>query len=713
MIQLAYVLINRIEGRLKLTNPPRDWSSTTLQKTRDAERHGMLGTTGGDLDFTGDGADYLINIIDSQGTEAEVALLVYLVDPETEQPVLLTSSRLNLALYKKKHLNDAAWSVTINTDLSNFAQRLTIYDDTPINLNSRQAIGGESLPAYGGDPAFVWLRPQGIRQSYEAAASTNQPIYSYPSVDNSNERSGNIYIGLDDVVQDDFNAFTYATGVSVDDEEFPFIEFTVGAEIEVTVELNYQYWGDQNRGDFDEAELWHWFGLNNPRQFELHHEHDTNAGGTWSRSVNAYRVENFTVVPGDKLFCFGRIELGDTSGNYEFTHNLNANGICRITVRAVTKKAETMCYGYFAHEALARTLSSMTGVTNPLYSEYLGRTDSSPQTYAVDGPGSLLFIANGGAIRGIPQNTKPPYVQFAELWRALANVWGLGLGVETLEDGRQRARVEPLSFFYDSTVVLALGNSVTDFVETPYDNWRFHQVTTGYKKYQSQGGGSADEFNGSITRTTPATQHKKSLELISPYLAAGTLIELHRRKPVVYGDQGLEDESEDSDNFLICVERKPLTGGGFRWQSEDASGLLINNGLTAPSTVYNWRISPTRNLLRFGEMIGAGLTQQRLLSLTTAKVDGNGAYKSQAPGEAAPIQENQVIPVSSLGVPFAEAIQYTFNAPLILREWAILNATPYGVITFVVAGVNYSGYLLDVKYKPSEQSAIFTLLKTA
>jgi hypothetical protein len=173
-----------------------------------------------------------------------------------------------------------------------------------------------------------------------------------------------------------------------------------------------------------------------------------------------------------------------------------------------------------------------------------------------------------------------------------------------------------------------------------------------------------------------------------------------------------------TNGVIVVVDPPPSLQsemGGF-------VGATLNppsNGLIDPTSVYNVRISPVRNALRWLPWIMASYPDPETGQLIFTDGDGNiYAYGLLAtdPVESAVVHENQTLMLSDLAssdVPVLKNEIVTFNYPLGFNEWLNIYSTKYGLIKYNVNdGPWRYGYIWDLKYDMYQGMGEFTL-KTA
>lgn len=156
-------------------------------------------------------------------------------------------------------------------------------------------------------------------------------------------------------------------------------------------------------------------------------------------------------------------------------------------------------------------------------------------------------------------------------------------------------------------------------------------------------------------------------------------------------------------------------------------GFIVEQGnitspanLIDPATVYNFRISPNRNLLRWLWRV-----LESYVDPTTGELifmDGEANYLAEGlmpdSVEAGVLSESETPVTASTMADIAEALpvyipeQWSFRYPMSVEDYQAVKANPRGVIN-VRWGQNtsfYSCYIRQIEYKPVKGEAQFTLL---
>lgn len=155
--------------------------------------------------------------------------------------------------------------------------------------------------------------------------------------------------------------------------------------------------------------------------------------------------------------------------------------------------------------------------------------------------------------------------------------------------------------------------------------------------------------------------------------------------------------------------------------SVELGNVLFPTNIIDPDTLYNYRISPMRNAMRWMNKVFASYRQFGL-DCQLLFTDGDGNYF--ASGEMAdnncrlengPISENQTIDISIFSdpddaKPFLLPERVSFEYPMSTKEYKLIEANPYGLIYFESDCEQGYGYIDTINYKMEEGLASFNLI---
>jgi hypothetical protein len=357
-----------------------------------------------------------------------------------------------------------------------------------------------------------------------------------------------------------------------------------------------------------------------------------NDGTTDTQVIEQNYDTQITLQPGEKLFLWYQIATftrefnacGDDADGYSALMRLDTASF--INIRAETLAANTPAKVWLIHEAFAKIAEVITGVKDCFRSNFFGAGNSQPHQYDTTGCQRYLSVTNGLNIRNIKQSDGTYYplnLSFSQLYKILDSVFCMGMRFEyDQSDAKWYVRVEPRPYFYSSRTFLTLDN-VSD-IEIKADITNYHnEFEVGYQKWQLNNGqtNGLDEFNTKRNYSILNKNANSKLIALSGAIAGGYPIEFTRRQQYVIDTT--KDFETDNDIFLICLNRIKVDTYEPGTISE-ANELFTNvSNLISPSTSYNLRISPIRNMYRWLRWLKASLPKNEFQKIRFTNGEGN------------------------------------------------------------------------------------------
>lgn len=279
------------------------------------------------------------------------------------------------------------------------------------------------------------------------------------------------------------------------------------------------------------------------------------------------------------------------------------------------------------HEAGDRFIEKITGQKGLFYSKTFGRTDIG---YTENGEWSLLGCSSGFWARsfdigepivnkdGEEVEEKQFNISFSKWFDSYSVIQPLYWGIE-LRNGKEYFRCENYNFINQDFIGIRLGRTIlNEFQYIPCQKLErtiltdelFTSINIGFLK----GGNDYEEVIG-LSSVHGQAQFNTSLNLkennvyskISDIRADLEGYELARRKQSINTQD--EDTEYDQDIFFRDLIKKG-TGYWLRSYSDDFEGSLedgIKGATYSPETMGNFRLTPFRCLLRHKKIIATGL----------------------------------------------------------------------------------------------------------
>lgn len=457
-------------------------------------------------------------------------------------------------------------------------------------------------------------------------------------------------------------------------------------------------------------------------------------------SIQQHVVVNLTTNPGPRSYDFdftfdtyNWVPNGSGSdGIYAFMWVNGANDGTLYTVRWDKEtffKAETTkqvpatnTKAYLIHETLSRITENITDLCCRVKSSYYGRQDSEPFAFDNDGCGGLRFLTSGLKIRNAANPTF--FTSLKTVIEGLRAIDNIGMAVEPDPDrpGFFLLRVEDLDYFYQDNQLLSheaipVGD---DSIEAGRN---YAKITIGYKTWETQANFGLDEFNSNREYRTALTSVTGALDIMSELVAGEYAIELTREQQFV--DTSEADTGYDNSVFIVCLKRSEEPGYPYGQMIVEQGNVLSPENIFSPGSIYNYGISPIRNLMRWYRSIVASYpnitdSENKLyFSSGTGNILAKGELSALYGGtcrlEAFPLQENQDLFLlqfqdQAKATPIWRNELITYDYPMSIADFNKVKAAPYGYISFQCGSNEFEkGWIKEIKFKPFEGMANFTL----
>lgn len=355
------------------------------------------------------------------------------------------------------------------------------------------------------------------------------------------------------------------------------------------------------------------------------------------------------------------------------------------------------------HETLSRVTEAITDRCLTVKSDYYGRTDSQPYAAAEDGCGSLRVLTSGLKIRDADEDKY--FQSLRDLFDGLTAIDNIGMGIEGAE-----LRIEPVEYFYQDSEILRFDHlPLARFILD--EKYYTSIIKIGYKKWEVERVNGLDEINSNKEFRTSLTQVNNILDKQSGFVAGSYAIEVTRQQG--FTETGAADTSYDNDTFIICVRR-----GGYSGYEVEQGNVTNAANFYSPQTVYNWRIRPMYNLMRWFKSVANSYvnlinsTSKLYFSAGTGNLTAEGELVGDCKEETVVKAENDDLFSTDLvdNVPIWKPERVEFTYPLSIEEYQTIKSNPYGYITIECNGFEYKGFIRSINYRPSRGSADFNLL---
>lgn len=418
-----------------------------------------------------------------------------------------------------------------------------------------------------------------------------------------------------------------------------------------------------------------------------------------------------TIADGIGFYSF--IEVGLSSGTAHLNIVFDTETLFTIQANKVCPPTNSNVYAI--NEALSRITEAITDNCVKVKSDYYGRTDSQPYTSAEDGCGSMRIVTSGLKIRrAVPASF---FASLKDLFDGLRGIDNIGMGIESNDfiPGFDWLRIEPVEYFYKDIEILAMP-AIPEIDESIQDQLVYATIKSGYQKWQVESINGLDEPNSGREYRTGLSSVSNTIDITSKLIAGSYPIEVTRQQS--FADTGAADTTYDNEIFIICVERQ-----GYGFQVEQGN---IDNAanIYSPQTIYNWRIRPFSNLMRWFKSIANSYVN---LSDTTSKLffsagTGNFIAEGEISGayptcklENAVKEENRDLSRLDFAdineaKPLWKPEYITFKYPLSVADYKTIMSNPYGYISYQCGNGEWKkGFVQEIRYQLNKGIADITL----
>jgi hypothetical protein len=715
MSEYRFYLYHEDLGKWTKIPEPKGWD--TMKRTRKrfgvetaigSPWHGLFYDFTSKLSFIKSGKRILQNLFELYGIEQDILLKIEKKDTRTHRFNVEYEGKINLSTYQ-----NTTTDVIVNVEQTGFTQRIKNGNDIKVNIEATETQDGKvmsaapmiTLPLH----SKALIKEQLLVVDGEGATRTlyggSNDVYGdkyfqvrYTALKSEIDISEIYSDGESSLIPEEYEKYNLKLDkFNVGDTSFQF-DYKVKIRARTTGVIGTDaieayFYVIHKRGD----------AIVNTIIEELV-PLTTFPFGTWFDSGFITLTVNYSAntIENDEIYYYFKVRHinGQPDTEQEVIFDLTAEN--KVSTSVVSLTAPSDCQAMMIHEAMQRTVESLTGKTNSFYSEHFGRIDLG---YDEDGAGSLRAITSVNKIRGID---KPLQCTLSGL---ITTAWALdaiGVGIEKVS-GKERVRVEPLIFWYGTKPMMRL-DYILDIEKGVISELYFNQAEGGIDKWGNEQIANLDEPNSKKEWTIPITQIKQKIDLKSPYITGAYTIEFARRER----EQPTKDTKADEENVIIRVLRD-----GENFVPEKDESFSSVTGIISPETSYNLQDSPARCFRRHGRVLRSFLEKQRTQVIKFQAGEANNLMTSQLLTESAPVVENADILISNLDKPIFLAERYTLRARLNYEQLIALNETDsaadenaYGFVEFSKSDKSHvRGYLLSASLGADSNEVILDLMK--
>lgn len=759
-MQFKVVLNSAEKGALQLPYEPNGWKDMEAVLKRSLEYHGIFYEFMVQFEFKcGSGKEYIDSGYDQYGVDWVCSIQIlascqagagsvespdYTIDYSDDYGSLKSGSGIPIyetffeGTLKLDNYSKTSESTFCDLIQSDFVQKVLNRFQTKVNIDSNVTLDNGTLSPIIGNPYTLNLPSKVIL--LESKFTNFSDADSLPTPYNLDVMviEMPLFVDIDEIGGCLANASPYIYTVfrSGTDRGIQNVEpiYSNDTALPVTFTLEYNFVGNLSvrnslNSTVDFSIYFQLYGTqfsfagypSQPNTFEENVQMNIPfvAGNTKVISINATGARSVTIAPGDKMFIGLRLAdiVGSSAspGLFELLGLDLANFKLKFTQQSITPDSTSQAY--LIHETGAAIAQRITNQEDAFRSELLGRKDSQPTSYLNNGCFSFAAITNGKKIREFPNNNNL-YISMADYFKTVNSINNVGLSIEK-SGGNYLIRIEGKEYFYSTNVILQLPNcpKIKTAIAKEY---YISDVLIGYDKWESEETNGIDEFNTKHEYNDGIKAIESRIELFSPIIASSYAIEFTRRKS--YALFPTTDWKYDSDNFIVCLNRsidgdgRPNNLGSIE-KNENYSQI---NNIISPTTTYNYRISPARNLLRHVKSIAGSILKYPSRPIKFTYGEGNYLASTQFGADSCPgnfqlnlLAENQDITVEASGDSPIWIPEYLdFQYPLTFAQYLLIKNNPFKCIEVSDSESNFiKGFIVELHYKPVGGLTSFKLLK--
>lgn len=758
--------------RLQVQNDPIGWDEGTYTiKRSKKDGDGTFKTFNIDLVWIKDGADFIKSIYELEGIEALIVVKIYLFNENRVNELILTG-KLNLTKYEVD-LSRGRLEVSAPIENEVFINKIISLKKKKVDLSSNKDVSGFAITPI--EVVTTNLHSKSIAEEYSAnllahVVVKKTAVESIPNNFNIIQHTAILEFWSPFVFQNTLKstmADHFSLGETTTDSLdsvpnfFTFVFDTVGTlRANISQELNLSFSATNDNGhvvcstkgnllNHLEFEVYfEWRDKDNVTKQKtlLGQQSQTDLCGkgikvglldTYEDNISKVQIEiiDGDFKQGDKLYLYSRVfhlasyktrlSAFTVNQDYQLT---TIKDDSFITIDGVSVFEDTQTDGVMIYEAFDQVIKHISGLTGRFKSDYLGRTDLG---YAQDGVGALRLLAKGKNIRGFNFEDEfetdlsgflqgqlnviftagsPIFASFDELIKGFSDIDTLSYGFE-VENGQTIVRVEPIEYFYDSDISLTL-ERVTGLKKSVIADKFITTFNIGYQNWTGQKDiGTLLEINSDRQYYTGLTQIDKEENKLSEIVTGSYAIESTRR---LSATSTTKDGQYDDKIFCISVLRNddPI---GTNYISESNENVLASDNIEDIEGVYNLRLSPARNMIRWGKVLAASFYKNRTVEGIIRFAAGKGNYRvsSKLAGEQEVSEFGDFNVNQFQNIWINEA--YEFEHPLTLDQLRTIQQKQKNVIKFTDnSGVAFYGYVMEVEVNiitPGKSKSTFKLLR--
>lgn len=697
-----------------------NWDSLEINQTRNQTYRGLLRKFTGELEFVGSIRKRLIRLVDRIGSEAEIYLTIYVGNDNRDR------SSFKLMGDGELKADMTTWEVSelsckCNFLSSGFEEVLMNRDDNEVEYNTHTSVDGVAIPVFANETRRIELHDRVLElNSALHIKYDGDPINAYstfnsdwfvplPAIinyDSDKDFKNVIPVPLN--INEEINSPDTFFILRASENKVVTVEFNISTVVKIGVArrgMVYSNFADNIYlyerivdGDYNEVS----------KTLISIIEYQTNSIDPFFFSISYTSTKTYTLQKDYSVQLYLDVDIPHGTdldsyyvNIYSFSESLNA-----ITSNSKSYFPASTADCIPPHELFSRLCSIYTGSQMPFYSDIFGRTDLG---YSQNGEWCWLVALNGLMIRSFPfagtdENTR--YARFAtslkKAFESYNSILNLYATVEFV-NGQYRFRIDKYDDLFNQSGAIYLGDLIAGVSRTLDKNILFGEMIAGYENEEYEELNGLGAFNGQFNFTPPIKSVTTKLSIKSKFRTDDYGIELIRRKP--YSSFPTEDTNGDDDIFLIDAK---ISGDHLvAVKDEYFAGV---SGILNPSSAYNLRLSPARNIRRWSSVIHSAMPHGGVIKFMTGAK--NTQLITRLASETFSVVENADINVSTLAPAIYLPERLTLSECVMsFDKYLEIEANRNSVVYFKNKGVNLYGFIDDLSYDPNKKTAKVELIR--
>jgi len=241
------------------------------------------------------------------------------------------------------------------------------------------------------------------------------------------------------------------------------------------------------------------------------------------------------LLAGDEVYFEMRFKSASIQARHEI---VEYDGTVEVIQQTLAPSSVASGYRYF--DILTHVAKAITGGTATVQSDYFGP----------GGCGYRYFITNGYQVRLFSTSDKPVQATLKQLIEDMSAIKCLAIQYVETATGTV-IKIEPLPAFFREPRIMAFLDTIWDVKEKHEETLVYNEAEVGYSKSPTDEVNSLEEYNTVRNYLLPITTYKQTYTAKSNFIAAGTMIEAHRREQFKVNPS--TSLSNDDDLFFIAT----------------------------------------------------------------------------------------------------------------------------------------------------------------